>query len=384
MTKPAARNWPGSELTWSRTFAFVIAVFGIGAFAGCEKTKTVLPAKTGSETDAAPPAAIEAPGNSAPATTPTATVSAPATLREAARELDLTNAPLMKGAEAPSERNVTGLSYRVSGSVEAAFKFHQEQLKEKGWSEQAGSSVMPHSASATFDKDGLHLSLSVIPDKPGTAFVSLRHHGNLDFTKLPLPEGAKVVYAGPLTAIYTTEQSADSAAKSLGDSLVKAGWVRYGDAGNTEWFLKNAIRLSVTIAAAPGQGGKTTMNFGSEMLPAEIPAIPDATELQFSSSQKRLSFKTSKTQEECVTFYRENLRSAGWTTTMDAPAKDEGDQVLVFRNKGGDMLKLAMHTLPAGGLMVALDYQGAAEIEEMNRKLDAQAEAFRNRKRVAP
>ena len=85
-----------------------------------------------------------------------------------------------------------------------------------------------------------------------------------------------------------------------------------------------------------------------------------------------------------MTFYREKLGAAGWKTTMDAATKIEGDQVIVFRNGAKDMLKLAMRAVPAGGLAVGLDYQSAAEIEEMNRKLDAQAEAFKSRQGVTP
>ena len=290
----------------------------------------------------------------------------------------------MKGAEAPAEITATALSYRVASSVEAAFKFHQDQLREKGWVEQPGSSVMPHSASGTFDKNKVHLSLSVIPDKPGTAFVSLRNHGNLDFSNLPLPAAAKVVYAGPLTAIYTVDQPAEAAANALADSLLAAGWVRYGGAGNSEWFLRNAVRLSVMTAAAPGAGGKTTMTFTSEMLPAEIPAPAEAMDLQFSTSQKRLSFQFPKTQEECIGFYRDKLSAAGWTSRMEAPTKIESDQVLVFRNANNDLMNLGMRPGPSGGLLVTVEYQTAGEIAEMNRKLDAQAAAYKASQKQTP
>ena len=122
------------------------------------------------------------------------------------------------------------------------------------------------------------------------------------------------------------------------------------------------------------------MTFGSEMLPAEIPAIPDATELQFSSSQRRLSFQTPKTQDECIAFYREKLARSGWQSKMEAPTKVDSDRVIVFRNGSNDMLTLAMRPGRSGGLGVTIDYQTAAVIAEMNGKLDAQAEAFKARK----
>ena len=193
-----------------------------------------------------------------------------------------------------------------------------------------------------------------------------------------------MVYAGPLTAIYTVDQPVEAAAKALAESLLAAGWVRYGDAGNSEWFLRNAVRLSVTTTAAPGQGGKTTMTFASELLPAEIPAPADAKELQFSTSQKRLSFQYPKTQEECIAFYREKLAGVGWRTTMEAPTKIDSDQVIVFRNANGDLMNLAMRPGPSGGLLVAADFQTAGEIAELKRKLDAQAEAYKARQGQPP
>jgi len=298
------------------------------------------------------------------------------------QSLDLATLPLLKGADEPSERTVTSLFYRAGGSVEEAFKFHQGQLIQKGWKEFSGSLVASHSASGMFGKNGLRVSLTTFPDQPGKVTVTLRHHGNIDFTKLPLPTGAKPLYSGPASAIYVVDQAVEPVAIANADSLKQLGWTPYGNAGDTRWFKQKAVKLSVTTASAPAQGGKTAITFSSELMPAEIPAHPNATDLRFSNSPKRLTFEVPMNQDECVKSYRDTLSSEGWRTTMEAPVKVDGDQVLAFRNDANDMLSIAMRSGGEGRLRVGVDYQSAAEIAEMNRKLDAQAEAYKARNAV--
>ena len=151
MTSYLVPNWTASArkspCIWAVAMAAAAALFG-----GCDK-KEVASSSNGEESNPS-----SAPSLEASAQAPVAPAkSEPLSLVEATRQLDLTTVAMMKGAEAPAEFTATGLSYRVASSVEAAFKFHQEQLREKGWIEQSGSSVMPHSASGTFAKNDVHL-----------------------------------------------------------------------------------------------------------------------------------------------------------------------------------------------------------------------------------
>ena len=310
-------------------------------------------------------------------------ITMPARVSDARQAMDLSSVPMIASSENPAERTVTGLVYRAAGSIDEGFKFHREQLVNGGWKELPGASVTPQDASAVFAKRGLHLSLTVMPDQAGKVGIAMHHHGNVRFEKLPMPGVAKSIYAGPMSAIFSCDLPADTAARELAAALVEAGWSPYGSAGNTQSFKQNAVMLSVMTASAPGQGGKTTMNFSSEMLPVDVPVPPGAMEVQFVTGQKRLIFEVKLKAQECIAYYQESLGKLGWQTNMKEPMKINSYDVLVFRNEAKDMLKVGTRPGREGGLRVFAEHMTAAEIDEMNRRLDAQAEAYKAKKAAA-
>lgn len=86
----------------------------------------------------------------------------PATVQEAARVLDLSAIPLMKGAQAPDSRQVANLSYprkqRGKGRLRIPSPGRSSRSNGKNCPR---STVSEQSASATFARDGFVLSLSL-------------------------------------------------------------------------------------------------------------------------------------------------------------------------------------------------------------------------------
>ena len=302
----------------------------------------------------------------------------PARISDAAEAMDLSAVEMLAGAEKPAQRTVTSLAYQAPGTVEAAVKLHREQLLAKGWTALPETSVTPEYASAMFAKNGLRVSLGVMPGGAGKVNVTLLHHGNVPFERLPMVAGAKKVYAGPSTAIFTSAVPVDSAANETAAALERAGWAPIGSAANSRFFKQNAVKLTVMTSSAPGQGGATTLNFTSEMLPMDVPVPPSASDVEFSQGLKRFTCDTKMSGQECLDFYRASLGKLGWETTSDAPARVQTDTFVIFHNSAKDILRLGLRPGRADGeIRVVAEYMSAREIAEMKAKYDAQAEAHK-------
>lgn len=88
--------------------------------------------------------------------------------------------------------------------------------------------------------------------------------------------------------MYTSAQNPDAAAEAFASKLSKDGWSPYDSAGDTRFFKKAATRLPVTIQAAPGTGGKPTVQFSAEAMDAGLPALPEETGIQYLNFTKTL------------------------------------------------------------------------------------------------
>ena len=84
-------------------------------------------------------------------------------------------------------------------------EFHRKAFGAQGWKELPNSTISDESASAMFSRDGFVVSLSVIPFEATGVSVRLQNLGNVKPGKLPVPPGAKSVYAGDPTAMYDTD-----------------------------------------------------------------------------------------------------------------------------------------------------------------------------------
>ena len=303
----------------------------------------------------------------------------PATVQEAARVLDLSAIPLMEGAQTPDSRQVANLSYLASSDVKAAFEFHRKALLAQGWKELQNSAVTDQSASATFARSGFALFLSVMANGPaGNAAVMLQNLGNIKPGQLPVPPRAKPVYVGDSTAMYDTETGAPATADAVRKLFLAQGWIPYGSAGDSAFYKQNAILVTATVSVAPAQGGKSTIQYTAQLISADIPAPPDVEDLRYGDQPPELTFETAASQDAIIDFYRKNLATAGWQSTLDHTVAVDDKPTMIFRNPAKDMLTLSFYGAARGKkLGTSVRFQNAAAIAERDRKIKEQAPALR-------
>jgi hypothetical protein len=221
--------------------------------------------------------------------------------------------------------------------------------------------------------------VSVNPgSKPGLVDVSIHNHGNIDLVKLPVPPNVKSVYSGPTTTMYVTEAAVPDTAQLCRDLLLKAGWEPHGTAGDTtSYFRQNAIRLTVTVSSAPAQGGKTMISISPELMSAELPAHPDATEVQYADTLRRLSFLTTAENDALFGFYKIELGKAGWKPNREEAIQVDDKDEMVFRNGDGVVFVEAKKSR-ANNRYVEVSYTTITEMnaaaERMKKKLAADKE----------
>lgn len=303
------------------------------------------------------------------------TLKGPTTVEQAARVIDFTTFPLMDGAAPNPNRAVASLNYTVpKANAKSAFEFQRQTLTAQGWKQSAAdTSVTDQSASTTFKKNGFVLSVSAYPGSSDGITISLVNHGNINFSKLPRPGGTKPVYVGDSATLYVTDAAVASTAEECRKLLLADGWVPYGTAGDSAWFKKNAVRLTVTVSSAPAQGGKTMISFGSELMSADLPAPEQAGDLRYSDQTRELSFETTETKEAVTEFYKRTLGKTQWEPTLDKTVDIDDRPTMIFRNPAKDMLTLSFSPVRDGKTSVSLQHQSAAEIAELERRIKAEA-----------
>jgi len=291
----------------------------------------------------------------------------PATVAEAVKVIDLSTFPLIEEPERPLVRRIAGLSYQAKGSVKEAFDFQKGKLTALIFKELPNGYSSDQAASGTFARDGFLVSVTVFESgTPGQASIMLTSHGNVDTAKLPVPKGAKSLYAMPVSAAFVTEAPLDKTAEEVRKLLVAQGWQPYGKAGDSQIFKQNAVRLNARVSSAPAQGGKTVIDYTSELMSADLPTPPEFVDAQYSDSTKQLLFDTKQSLEEVEKFYRETLAKGGWKPTLDHFTKSDFKQFLIFRNPQKDMLTLEAYPVDEI-LRVTLQHQSKAEVAEIER-----------------
>lgn len=294
----------------------------------------------------------------------------PATIAEAAKVLDLNTFPVMDGVQGEygTQPTLANLGYRVTSDVKSAYEFQRKQLTAQHWTELPGSSVTNEYASGVFTRNTFVVSVTISPDKSGLVDVAIHNHGNANLPKLPLPPGLKAVYAGPVTAIYETSAPVAETAKACSDLLLKAGWEPHGSVGDSSYFRQNAVRLNVTVGAAPAQGGKTMINLMSELMSAELPAPPDAQDVRYSDRLRRLNFVTTADNAALFGFYNTALAKSGWKANQEQPIHNEERDEVVYRNGDGVLFVYAMKG-QAGTRNIEVSYTTLKEMHEQTELL---------------
>ena len=296
----------------------------------------------------------------------------PATPAQAAAVLDLRSCTTMEGATISSHRTIAQMLYEAQSDVKTAYAFQQQELVKSGWKELEGGYVTDQVASGTFTRDGFKVTVTVTPSGNGDAVnLSLMNHGNVDTAKLPVPAGCAPLYVTPVSTAYVTAQPVPETAEQVRALLVAAKWVPYGEAGESSYFKRNAVKLAVRVTAAPGQGGKTVVEFSSEQMSADLPAPPKSTRIQYADVTKSLSFDTSLSQDEVAAFYREVLAQDAWKATTENLIKIDFEHLLIFRNPPLDLLELKLTTVD-NVTRGELRFQTKAEVDELEKQLKEQ------------
>ncbi len=299
----------------------------------------------------------------------------PATVAEAAKAIDLETFPLMPGGASNSPRRLANLDYKTRSDARAAFAFQKKTLEERGWKELAGGYLTDQFCSGTFGKDGFTVSVSTGPasgpDGAGLVDIRLASHGNVDLSKLPIPPGSKLLYSFPTATAYVTEKSVRETSAALNILLTAKGWAPYGNAGDSMYFKKNAVRLSAWPSVAPAQGGKTVIQFAAMLMSADLPAPPGFLAAAYADVTKALSVQVDMTPKALAAFYKEALGKAGWKSTTEQPITIDFREMMIFRNDAKDIATLMMNKFE-GKLMANLDHQTSAEYAEALRAAEAE------------
>ena len=208
--------------------------------------------------------------------------------------------------------------------------------------------------------------------------VMLQNLGNVKPGQLPVLPGAKPVYVGDSTAMYATEAAVSATADACRKLFLAQGWVPYGDAGDSAFFKQNAILVTATASSAPAQGGKTMIQYSSELISADIPAPPNVEDLRYVDQPPELTFQTADTnQDATIDFYRKTLAATGWKSTLDHMVAVDDKPTMIFRNPAKDMFTLTITGMLHSKLLFSVRFQSAAEIAELDRRIKEEAPKLR-------
>src|SRR5262245_27812012 len=232
-------------------------------------------------------------GTAGDTTSAEGSLKTPATLEQAAKVLDLSTFPQMDGAKSAESRHLGNLSYVAPGDPKKALEFNRKAFTAQGWKELPNSTESEDSASAMFARDGFVVSLSVIPFEKTGVSVRLQNHGNVKPGKLPVPPGAKTLYQGDPTAMYSVDTTIPATAEAIRNAFVAQGWVPYGKDPDTPIFKQNAILASAYISSAPAQGGKTSIQYSTQLISSDIPAPQNVDDLRYVDEPPELTFVTA-------------------------------------------------------------------------------------------
>ncbi len=295
----------------------------------------------------------------------------PASPEEAAARLDLSTCETLP-IENLSGRSVADLMYQTSGGVKPAYTFHREKLQALKWKELEGASVTDEYASGTFRRDGFHVSVTIFQSAPGKVDVTVINHGNVEWSKLPLPTGLKPTYVGPVSAIYGSDASVAETTEALRKQFQAANWQPYGGTPTSNFYKQNGVQLTATVSAAPAQDGKTVVELSSLQLSIDLPALLDAQNLKFDDNTGLLTYDTPAKADAVDKFYRLALEALGWKATTDQAVKADGRDVTVFRNAAKAMITLRVGPGQGEGSTVKAEYMSPERMAKLESYMEEQ------------
>lgn len=367
----------------TRLMRTIAATIGIGLFLGVA-TASAQPETTNSPKKTAP--ATNGTASGKPLTAKTAE---PATPEQAAKILDLRVFPVIEKAQVSDIRTLGMLMYEAKSSARAAFDFQRKELEKRGFKEQPGGYSDDMNVSGHFTRDGFRVAVSASasigdPKKMGVSNVSLVNYGNVAVEQLPVPPGVKPFFPAAYRAAYTTDAKVADAAAACRKLLLAAGWEPYGQVpldpnqpdSSTQYFKRNAIKLQSWVMVTPAEGGKTLIQYNTELLSADLPAPPEIVDPRYTDFLKTLNFDAPHDQTAAIlAFYQQRLPKQGWKATTDRPVTDDRNksQFVIYRNDQKDLLSLDL-TQFTDIVRVKLKHQTAAELADEERLAKVQAE----------
>ncbi|GIK43624.1 MAG: hypothetical protein BroJett011_74570 [Chloroflexota bacterium] len=207
--------------------------------------------------------------------------------------------------------------------------------------------------------------------------------GELDMRTLPRFADAEVIYEDKATTIYVTPAEVAAVADFSRRELGALGWQEYkppfsqqGDYPDLETltFKKDGQGLSVFISVAPAQDNKTSVQYAPIPLQADLPALADASNIEFSDSQLYLGYTTPSDFDTVIAFYREQLAAPEWQEVAERSVVAQEMTRLFF---AGKEMALWLELTPAGdGLTkVVLQPMSSEEIAALGNSETPPAEA---------
>jgi len=281
------------------------------------------------------------------------------------------------------------LMYEAKSSAKAAFDFQRTELQKRGFKLQPGGYSDANNVSGRFVKDGFDVAVSASasigdPMKTDVSHISLINYGNVAMEKLPVPPGVKPFFPQAYRAAYTTDAKVADAAAACRKLLLAAGWEPYGQIpsspdqpdSSTQYFKRNAIKLQAWVSVTPAEGGKTLIQYNTELLSADLPVPPEISAASYTDYLKTLNFDAPQDQTDAIiAFYQQRLTKQGWKATTEHPVTDDRDksQFIIYRNDQEELLSLDL-TQFTGIVRVKLRHQTAAELAEEERLAKAEIE----------
>lgn len=205
----------------------------------------------------------------------------------------------------------------------------------------------------------------------------------LDMRKLPRYEGAEAIYEDKATTIYVTTAEVATVADFSRKELAALGWHEYTQPNTAKandptmeqmTFKKDGQGLSVFITVAPAQGNKTSVQYAPIPLQADLPALADANNIEFSDSPLYLGYTTPSDFETITAFYREQLAAPEW---QEVPDRSEVKPEMTRLFFAGKEMALWLELTPASDSLtkVVLQPMTSEEIAALGNSETPTAEA---------
>jgi hypothetical protein len=282
--------------------------------------------------------------------------------RELAGVMDFTKLPIIPGSKV-ARGGSAALEIGVPGTVADVAAFYRKTFDGLGWKPQprpdgqVTNDDSDHVASSTLWKDGFCLTLSVFGfGAKNSATVSLQFLGNFDTRTLPRVDGSKPLSESQTQTVFTTEVLAAKAEYTVAKALKAEGWQQYsalearsgGKAGEQRFLdlRKEGYTVHVQIGPYTADGSRTAVHYLVLALSHELPAPPDATDVQFTDERWEMRCETPRDLKAAIAYYEKAMPDAGYTRSAGG-VKTESTATLRYETEVKDVILVQLNT--AGG-----------------------------------